>query len=65
MIIKKYLGLLCKDLLICKNVAIFSLMSILFPFFLPKEILISSFYIPAIMILVYTTFLTAIIPLWQ
>lgn len=40
-------------------------MSVLFPIFLPQEILISSYYVPAIMIIIYTSLLINIGPVWQ
>lgn len=63
--IKKYISLIYKDLFICKSVAVCVLFSILFAVTLPKNILESYFYVPAIMIMAIITLSTAIAPLWQ
>lgn len=65
MLIKKYTALIYKDLLICKNLYIFLILSVLFPFITPKELLISSFYVPAIMLMYLNSLLPSVGPLWQ
>ncbi len=65
MFFKRYVSLICKDLFICKSVAIFGLFSILFATALPQDIVSSYFYVPAVMMMAIITLLTSIGPLWQ
>lgn len=65
MLLRKYISLVYKDLFICKSVAVCILFSILFAAILPRNILESYFYVPAIMIIAIITISTAIAPLWQ
>ena len=62
---EKYISLIHKDIIVAKSSFVFLALSLLFPLILPQELLVSNYYVPAVMIITFASLLVSVGPLWQ